>query len=63
MIPARVLLIGAGMLGYCFAANPSSAADPAAGRKLAEQWCARCHNIEKGAPFKLTPPSFASVVV
>jgi mono/diheme cytochrome c family protein len=37
------------------------AADAAAGRKLAEQWCSRCHNIEKGAPFKLNPPSFASI--
>ena len=37
------------------------AADAAVGRKLAEQWCARCHNIEKGAPFKLNPPSFASI--
>jgi mono/diheme cytochrome c family protein len=39
------------------------AADAAAGRKLAEQWCAKCHNIEKGAPFKLHPPSFASISV
>jgi mono/diheme cytochrome c family protein len=39
------------------------AADAAAGRKLAEQWCARCHNIEKGEPFKLRPPSFASIAV
>jgi mono/diheme cytochrome c family protein len=39
------------------------AADVAAGRKLAEQWCAKCHNIDKGAPFKLNPPSFASIAV
>lgn len=37
------------------------AADTAAGRKLAEEWCAKCHNIDKGAPFKLNPPSFASI--
>ena len=37
------------------------AEDAAAGRKLAEQWCAKCHNIDKGAPFKLNPPSFASI--
>lgn len=44
-------------------AMPQSAyaADAAAGRQLAEQWCARCHNIERGAPFKLQPPSFASI--
>ena len=41
----------------------ASAADAAAGRKLAEQWCAKCHNIDKGAPFKLNPPSFASIAV
>jgi mono/diheme cytochrome c family protein len=37
------------------------AADAAAGRKLAEQWCAKCHDINMGAPFKLNPPSFASI--
>ena len=41
--------------------QPVYAADVAAGRQLAEQWCAKCHNIEKGAPFKLSPPSFASI--
>jgi cytochrome c553 len=39
------------------------AADATAGRKLAEQWCAKCHNIENGAPFKLKPPSFAAISV
>ena len=43
--------------------QPVYAADAAAGRLLAEKWCARCHNIEKGAPFKLQPPSVASVAV
>jgi mono/diheme cytochrome c family protein len=33
----------------------------AAGRKLVEQWCAKCHDINKGAPFKLNPPSIASI--
>jgi cytochrome c2 len=28
------------------------AADALEGRKLAEQWCAKCHNIEKDAPFQ-----------
>jgi mono/diheme cytochrome c family protein len=37
------------------------AADTAAGRKLAGQWCAKCHNIAIGAPFKLNPPSFAAI--
>ena len=41
--------------------QPANGADTAAGRKLAEQWCAKCHNIEIGAPFKLNPPSFAAI--
>ena len=37
--------------------------DVAKGRELAEQWCTRCHDIEPGGPFKLYPPSFASIAV
>jgi mono/diheme cytochrome c family protein len=44
-------------------AAPASSADAALGRSLAEQWCSKCHNIERGAPFKLQPPSFASIAV
>jgi len=54
------LLLPALMLAMSY---PVCAADAAAGRKLAEQWCAKCHNIDKGAPFKLNPPSFASIAV
>jgi mono/diheme cytochrome c family protein len=43
------------------ALQSTCAAETAAGRKLAEQWCAKCHNIESGAPFKLNPPSFAAI--
>ncbi len=43
--------------------QPAYAADAAEGRQLAEKWCVKCHNIEKGAPFKLNPPSFASIAV
>ncbi|MGB8316178.1 MAG: cytochrome c [Aestuariivirga sp.] len=41
--------------------QPVYAVDLAAGRQLAEKWCAKCHNIEKGGPLKLNPPSFASI--
>jgi mono/diheme cytochrome c family protein len=44
-------------------AVPATAADVVSGRALAEQWCSKCHNIERGAPFKLRPPSFASIAV
>ena len=44
-------------------ANAGVAADSVAGRVLAERWCVKCHNIEKGAPFKLRPPSFAAIAI
>ena len=44
-------------------ATPALAADAANGRKLAEQNCARCHAIDKGAGFKLYPPSFQSIAI
>ena len=37
--------------------------DKIEGEKIASQWCTRCHNIEPGGPFKLHPPSFASIAV
>ncbi len=37
--------------------------DAVAGRELAQEQCTRCHNIEPGGPFKLYPPSFASISV
>ena len=53
LLPALVLAMS----------QSAGAGDAAVGRKLAEQWCAKCHNIDKGAPFKLNPPSFASIAV
>jgi mono/diheme cytochrome c family protein len=41
-------------------AVPASA-DVAKGRELAQQNCARCHNIEPGGAFKQRPPSFAAI--
>ncbi len=45
------------------AAAPTLAGDAAAGRRLAEEHCVRCHNIEKGAGFKLKPPSFQAIAI
>lgn len=44
-------------------AQSAFAADTAVGRKLAEQLCAKCHNTDRGAPFRLNPPSIASIAV
>jgi len=40
-----------------------AAGDPGAGEKLAQQYCARCHDIAPGGAFKQYPPSFASIAV
>ena len=60
MLMNKFLLV---LLPALIAALPQSAyaADAAAGRQVAETWCAKCHNIEPGGPFKLSPPSFASI--
>ncbi|MCP4386043.1 MAG: cytochrome c [Hyphomicrobiales bacterium] len=38
-----------------------AAGDQAAGQKLAEEHCARCHDITADGAFKQYPPSFASI--
>ncbi|MCP4317370.1 MAG: cytochrome c [Hyphomicrobiales bacterium] len=43
--------------------NGFAQGDAAAGEELARKWCARCHDVEPGGPFKLHPPSFASIAV
>ena len=56
------LLMAAALIGA-----PTSAAvaagDVATGQALAGELCARCHNVQAGGPFKLYPPSFASIAV
>lgn len=37
--------------------------DTAAGYKLAQENCVRCHNIDRGAGFKMRPPSFQSIAI
>jgi mono/diheme cytochrome c family protein len=35
--------------------------DPLAGRETAQEWCARCHDIERGGQWKQDPPAFAAI--
>jgi mono/diheme cytochrome c family protein len=45
-------------------AFPAAAAgDAVSGLKIAQENCARCHNVEKGGPFKLRPPGFQSIAI
>jgi mono/diheme cytochrome c family protein len=41
---------------------PAAAQDPAAGRALAEQWCASCHAVAAGAGGSDRVPSFERIV-
>jgi mono/diheme cytochrome c family protein len=59
-------LVVCGLLTSLLLAGVARAADEGdagKGRLLAEEKCARCHNIEKGAAFKLQPPSFQSIAI
>ena len=35
--------------------------DPVAGKETAREWCARCHDIERGGQWKRDPPSFSAI--
>jgi mono/diheme cytochrome c family protein len=43
------------------AAAAQGVGDPEAGKALAEEYCARCHDIAPGGAFKQNPPSFAAI--
>lgn len=53
------------MLAVLAVAAPlgARAADPAEGRRLAEQWCANCHRIAPGGPGPASDaaPAFATI--
>ena len=57
----RMLVLSSGIaLAATFA---SADGDADEGRRLAEEWCARCHQISADGEFKLDPPSFAAIAV
>lgn len=43
--------------------SSEEAGNVASGKALAEEHCTRCHDISADGPFKLHPPSFASIAV
>lgn len=53
----KALTLGAALAAPSFVI----AADLGNGRMLAEENCARCHDIESGGASKLHPPSFAAI--
>jgi mono/diheme cytochrome c family protein len=44
-------------------ATAPAAADAASGKAVAQEMCARCHNIEPGGAFKQRPPSFQAIAI
>lgn len=57
----RFVLVGA--LVWAGTAAAQGMGDAEAGQALAEEHCARCHDIEPGGAFKRDPPSFAAIAV
>jgi mono/diheme cytochrome c family protein len=57
---ATWMMIGIAAAAPAVAQEP---ADPEAGRLLAEEYCARCHDIGDGGAFKQQPPTFAAIAV
>jgi mono/diheme cytochrome c family protein len=54
------------VLALAFSAAPAWAqaeGDPARGQTLAQEQCARCHDVAKGGAFKKMPPSFQSIAI
>ena len=60
MKPLATLVLGLVLLAPAAMAQE---ADILEGRKIAEEYCARCHDIEPGGKFKSYPPSFRAIAV
>jgi mono/diheme cytochrome c family protein len=62
MKPATLFVIGASLL-IAPAAAIAQEGDPVKGLAIAQQQCARCHDVTKGGAFKKMPPSFQSIAI
>jgi mono/diheme cytochrome c family protein len=60
MYPVRIIAGSLGLLAM-LGGTAAAAGDPAAGRVLAETYCAVCHDISADGPFKTYPPSFSAI--
>jgi len=57
-----VVLLLTPLLGAGWGLGPAQAADPSAGREVAERWCASCHGIAPGRASDEQAPTFESIV-
>jgi mono/diheme cytochrome c family protein len=46
------------VLAMALAFPDAAASDAVSGLKIAQENCARCHDVERGGPFELRPPGF-----
>lgn len=60
---ARLAAMAALIAAPLVASAASPEGDAAAGRAVAERWCAHCHDIAPGGAFRQEPPSFAAIAV
>jgi len=58
-----VAIFTIGLLAPGLVGPAAAAGDAAKGYEIAQQVCARCHNVEKLGAFKLQPPSFQSIAI
>jgi mono/diheme cytochrome c family protein len=56
-------LIGLPVIALAMSSGAFAAGDAVSGYETAKTNCARCHDIDKGAGFKLMPPSFQSIAI
>ena len=59
----KILQLAIPVILAVFASHAHAEGDVTEGERLAREICARCHNVEPDGPFKLFPPSFASIAV
>ncbi len=56
-------LLGCALSSFVSVSSASADGDIYVGEKLAKEFCTGCHNVDPTGPFKLYPPSFASIAV
>lgn len=58
----RLIFVAPALIALLVASSPALAAgSAAAGKRLSQQWCASCHQVEPKGPAKDSAPPFATL--
>lgn len=60
---ARAVTVLILLSGFSLSPALGAEVDAARGQAIAQQQCARCHDIAKGGAFKKMPPSFQAIAI